>query len=578
MTNTTSEYDIPNIVTYNEWQFLKQFCNLTKGYTQFSEEELDEIVVFFDEKKDYLDYLERKEIENITPSFVLLPRFFWETHKDTIPDQFSPTINLENRLKDLNTSRDYKFMFESRRLSDQHPVKLIDGFELRPEQEPVLDFFIAELNEKTRLHGVLQAAPGVGKTAMSITLISRLRAQGLIIVPNEVLQDQWVEAILQFTNLTEDDIGIIQGSNLKANQDAIEKPISIIKIQSLFSQIKRNKFHELLSFYKFKELIVYDECHNSGAATSYAKTSSIFLTPFILGLSATPYRVGLNDYLLKTSIGETIYVVEHQNLVPDIEIHSVFVPFTEAETKRLVSLGADYTMFLGMFNSMMKSKHQYFEYLADIVNWNYTQGHNIVVLFSTIALMEKLQNEIHKRHPSIADKVLLLKGKTKQDAMDLVKEARKEIMGSYKEYKEELDALVKSKELKRKEANQKIKARRKEIDEHIEYLKEHALDLYKQKVRESDIIISNYNLLSAGFDKSQLSNIIFGGAPRIGKISVIQSIGRITRIHEGKQKPLVQYFIPSPFIDFKKSTGIILTNNIKVQYPEAKFKYIGFQS
>ena len=570
------DYDIPNMITFNEWQFLKQYAQLTKGFKGFSEEELDEAVVFYDHDKNYLDYLERKEIEEITPGYVLLPRFFWETHEDTIPDQFSPTIDLQGRLQDLNTSRDYKFMFESRKLSEIKPM--ICDANPREEQKPALDFFINELNDKSRLRGVLQAAPGVGKTFVSIKMLAGFRAQGLIIVPNEVLQDQWMEAILQFTNLTEEDIGIIQGSDLKANQEAIEKPIAIVKIQSLFSQIKRNKLHELISFYRFREMVVYDECHNSGAATSYAKTSSLFMTPFILGLSATPYRVGLNDYLLRTSIGETVYVVDHQNLIPDIEIHNVFVPFTEAETKRLVSLGQDYTMFLGMFNSMMKSKHQYFEYLADIVNWNYTQGHNIVVLFSTIALMEKLQNEIHKRHPSIVDKVLLLKGKTKQDAMDLVKEARKEIMGSYKEYKEELDALVKNKELKRKEANQRVKERRKEIDKHIEYLKEHALDLYKQKVRQSDIIISNYNLLSAGFDKSQLSNIIFGGAPRIGKISVIQSIGRITRIHEGKLQPLVQYFIPSPFIDFKKSTGIILSNNIKVQYPEAKFKYIGFQS
>jgi hypothetical protein len=74
-----------------------------------------------------------------------------------------------------------------------------------------------------------------------------------------------------------------------------------------------------------------------------------------------------------------------------------------------------------------------------------------------------------------------------------------------------------------------------------------------------------------------MSNIIFGGAPRIGKISVIQSIGRITRLHEGKNNPLVQYFIPSKFLDIQKSTGVILNRNIRVQYPDAKFKYIGFE-
>jgi predicted helicase len=191
--------------------------------------------------------------------------------------------------------------------------------------------------------------------------------------------------------------------------------------------------------------------------------------------------------------------------------------------------------------------------------------------------MEKLQKNIQERHPEVAQQVLLLKGKTKQDSLDLVKEERKKIMLEYKEYKIELDDKVKAKEIKRKEAQESIKARRKEIDAHIEYLKEHSLDIYKARVKESNIIISNYNLLSAGFDKPQLSNIIFGAAPRVGKISVIQSIGRITRKFEGKLNPLVQYFVPSTFLDFQKSTGVILNRNIKVQYPDANFKYIGFQ-
>jgi superfamily II DNA or RNA helicase len=570
-------WTIPNMITFNEWQFLKQTANLTKGYDKFAPEELDQAVVFYDGNKDYLDYLERKEIEDIIPEYVLLPKFFWEIHQENVKDEFYPELDVSGRLKELEDHyKGYWGYFQNRLLSEIKPM--ICNADPRDEQKDVIDFFIEEFNAKHRIRGVLQAAPGVGKTYMSIKLLAGFRAKGLIIVPNAVLEDQWKEAIMQFTNLTEDQIGIIQGSDLDKLQEEINKPIAIVKIQSLFSQLKRNKFHEVQEFYKFRDFIVYDECHNSGAATSYAKTSSAFLTPNIIGLSATPYRVGLNDYLLKSAIGETIYNVEHHNLQPDVEIHNVYTEFTPNEIKRLRTIGQDYVMFLGMFNSMMKSKHLYFEYLADVVAWNHSQGHNIVVLFSTIVLMEKLQNEIDKRHPALTNKILLLKGKTKQDAMDMVKEARKEIMAEYKKYKEELDIMVKSKKLKRKEAQLKIKERRAEIDEKLNYLKEHALDLYKTKVKESEIILSNYNLLSAGFDKSVLSNIIFGGAPRIGKISVIQSIGRVTRVHEGKQKPLVQYFIPSFFIESKASTSIILTKNIKIQYPDANFKYIGFQN
>jgi superfamily II DNA or RNA helicase len=447
----------------------------------------------------------------------------------------------------------------------------------RPEQKPALDFLADFTKERGQLQGILQAAPGVGKTVMSIKTAHDLRTRTIIVVPNEVLQDQWLDAITQFTNLTQDDIAIIQGSDLpKIEIELGDKPIAIVKIQSLYSQIKNNKLVDIMNLYRFIDLVIYDEAHTSAGATGYAKTSSLFQTGNYLGLTATPYRVDLNYYMLRSAIGEVIHKIEFSNEVPEVEIHKIYTEFYPKEISKLKNMLTEYTMFLGVFNALMKTKEPYFEYLADVVAWNYSNGHNIVILFPTIALMEKLQQYISQRHPDIFHKVLLLKGKTKQDAIDLVKGERQKIMAEYKIYKESLDTRVKAKEIKRKEATEMARERRKEIDAKIDYLKEHALDIYKRKVQESEIIISNYNLLSAGFDKATLSNIIFGAAPRVGKISVIQSIGRVTRKCEGKKKPLVQYFIPSTFIDFQGSTGVILNRNIKVQYPDAQFKYIGF--
>ena len=574
----TNDIPIANLISFQQWQTLKQYGNLTKGQSQFKEEELDEIVVFYDDNMNYLDYLSRKEIENIIPAFVLVPRFFWETHHENLPVEFIPGMKVQERLEILRNETNQHWIAMTNRVLYEPDKPFNTSMVPRPEQVPVLDFFMDKMQQQHNIRGVLQAPPGSGKTAMTIELMSRYKAKALIVVPNEVLSDQWQDAILQFTDLNQENIGVIQGSEIdKIQAQMIGGDIFIVKIQSLYSQVKRNDIRELQKLYRDIDVVVYDECHNSGAATGYAKTSSIFMTPNILGLSATPYRVGLNDYLLRTSIGETIFKLEHNNLDPEIEIHNVWTEFRPKELQKLGSVAGEYTMLLAIFNAMMKGKDQYFEYLADVVAWNHSQGHNIVVLFATIALMEKLQKNIQERHPGTADKVLLLKGKTKTDALDLVKIERKRIMQEYKEYKAQLDIKVKNKELKRKEANVKIKEMRAKIDQDIEFLKEHSLDVYKARVKESEIIISNYNLLSAGFDKPQLSNIIFGGAPRVGKISVIQSIGRITRKHEGKLTPLVQYFIPSTYFNFQKSTGVILNRNIKVQYPDAKFKYIGFQ-
>ncbi len=572
------EIPFPNVITFQQWQTLKQYGNITRGVHNFSPEDLDQLVVFFDNKMEYIDYLERVKVENITPGFVLLPRFFWEHQRDLLPEDFLPGMKIPERVQLLNTTREYWANLESRALAGTDLYKL--EVEPREEQKPVLNFFQERMQNKHRIRGILQAPPGTGKTIMSISIAGYYRARTLVVVPNEVLADQWTAAIMSATDLKEDQIGILQGSDLDKLEKVLfdkNKKIFIVKIQSLFSQVKHNHIYQLQQFYKYIDLVIYDECHNTGSATSYAKTSSLFLTPNILGLSATPYRVGLNEYLLKTSIGDVIYKLEHNNLTPNIEIHNVWTDFTEKESSRLASMMGDYVMFLGIFNSMMKGKNQYFEYLADVVNYNISLGHNIVVLFPTIFMQEKLQHYIQVRHPEISPGVLLLKGKTKQDSLELVKEERKKIMNEFKDYKQLLDDRVKAKEIKRKEAQALIKERRKEIDARVEFLKDHALDLYQKAISSAQVIVSNYNLLSAGFDKAELSNIIFGGAPRIGKVSVIQSIGRITRKHESKNHPLVQYFIPSKFLEMQKSTGVILNKNIRVQYPDAEFKYIGFR-
>jgi superfamily II DNA or RNA helicase len=449
-----------------------------------------------------------------------------------------------------------------------------DDYTPRKEQMEAIEYFNTQF-ETGHLHGILQAAPGFGKTTVSIKIVSDLNVNTLIVVPNEVLASQWRDAILEFTEFNSDDIGIIQGSDLKLNKPEVEKAISIVKIQSLFSQVKHNNLKELIDFYINKDFIVYDEVHTSGSATSYAKTSSLFLTPFVLGLTATPYRKGLNSYLLETSIGDVIYKAEHQNLIPDVEIHKIYVPFNDKEKNKIASIKHDYNMSIGVFNSIMKEKEEYFDYIADVVHWNFINKHNVVILLPTIKLMEKLQDKLITRHPEVAEFQLLLKGKTKEDMQQMVKDKRKILMAEYKKYKEELDKEVKAKNIKRKDANQKIKERRQEIDKEVEYLKENAIDLYNQNIQKAKIIISNPQLLAAGFDKPELSNLLIVGAPRIGKVFVIQSAGRITRIYENKPKPLVQFFIPSPFYEINKSVNVIITNNIRLQYPEAKIKYIG---
>ena len=91
-------------------------------------------------------------------------------------------------------------------------------------------------------------------------------------------------------------------------------------------------------------------------------------------------------------------------------------------------------------------------------------------------------------------------------------------------------------------------------------------------------LTSNFKMLSAGYDDEELSSAIFG-SPLIGKVGVIQTLGRITRTCETKNQNVVAHFIFTKiFIEFYGNMIFALTNNIKVQYPTAKFNYEGFDN
>lgn len=564
----------PNYITFQDWVTLKTYCNLTYGYHNFNADEIDNVCVFYDEKEEYFDWVKNREFEEREPSYVLVPKFFWEAHKDTIPEEFMPQIRVQERLQQMEAYRKHYYELMTQREEAIYECDVIP----RPEQVPLLDGLVEHFHENERIRGVVAAAPGFGKTISSIKTIYNLKAHGLIVVPNEVLNDQWLESIIKFSGCEAEDVAIIEGSDEhKIRNELHKKKIVIVKIQSLYSQVKRLSPDTLADIYSFIDVVIYDECHTSGAAEGYAKTSSIFNTPNIIGMSATPYRDGINDYLLKISIGETIYKSEHKNLIPDVQIYNLGIEFSPREIQRLAGVRGDYIMFLGIFNMILAGKQSYFDYLADWVNYNHSIGHKIVVLFSTNKMVERLKKTIETRHKHlISDKLLALKGDTKKDSLALVTQERKKLMEEYKAFKEEQDQRVKNKEIKRKEAQEIIKEYRANLDLKVQEMKDNALSLYKKKVKEADIISSNYNLLSAGFDKSELSNIIYG-SPRVGKVSVIQSLGRITRIHEGKLHPLAQFMFPSVFLDFHNSTPFVLKKNIMIEYDTAKITYHGFE-
>ena len=439
--------------------------------------------------------------ENLT--LVLPPKFFFPTYRKYLISQ----PGLENVLNNIEVKQFQKYNF----VTKAPP---------RPEQKECVELAEDELKTKKFFKGIIQAPPGFGKTYLSIRIGSITDTQIMIVVPNKILAEQWTDAVTTFTDLTIDDIGFLKGSNIKAlaKKGQMKKPILIALVQSLDSQMKRVPFEELRDFYRNVGAVFYDETHTSGAADGYAKTSGIFTTFNIVGLSATPYKKGTNLFQLYTGIGQIKYISTHQNLIPTCNMHLLPVRVTQREREDLFKcFEINWTFFLTKLETLLFKDHHYFTFLAEWAIYRYKQGHSTVILFKTIQMLEKLERYI----------------------------------------------------------NDKIRELNIEKPPVMTILTAATAKTNKKLISTSDIVFTNFKMFSAGADFPHLSSVFFGSMV-LGKIPIIQTLGRVTRKYSDKiQDVQAHFFIPDFIYPLFSSNEPHMTiiRAVKTQYPESQFKW-----
>ena len=90
-------------------------------------------------------------------------------------------------------------------------VKLKDG--VSPRKEQVEPFNQCKYHLENTNRFLLEAMPGWGKSVNSIMLIAELKVSTVIVVGKGALINQWRQEIKKFTNLTDDDIGLVKGDS-----------------------------------------------------------------------------------------------------------------------------------------------------------------------------------------------------------------------------------------------------------------------------------------------------------------------------------------------------------------------------
>jgi len=102
---------------------------------------------------------------------------------------------------------------------------------------------------------IINLSPRRGKTVIAIMAICQVKKKTLILVDQTNLLDQWVSRIVEFTNYTENDIGVFRG-----DKQEFDKPIVLGMVQTIKNHVELN-IKEIRTKFKSFGMVIVDEIH-----------------------------------------------------------------------------------------------------------------------------------------------------------------------------------------------------------------------------------------------------------------------------------------------------------------------------
>lgn len=168
--------------------------------------------------------------------------------------------------------------------------------------------------------GVLNLAPGKGKTVLSLQKIVDTQVPALIVVHNTFLWEQWQEKIHEFIYMPiGKKIGRVQGQEFDWKH-----PITIAMIHTLANRADNGTIP--MDFRKHFGMVVFDEVHHLSAPL-FAKSAPL-VQGMRFGLTATANRLDGMEFIYKYHIGDVFYSDLEQDLQPRIYFQKTPVYFS----------------------------------------------------------------------------------------------------------------------------------------------------------------------------------------------------------------------------------------------------------
>lgn len=234
--------------------------------------------------------------------------------------------------------------------------------------------------------GILKAGTGVGKTVISIKVISELKVKTIVVVNKIPLMRQWESELRRF--IPGINIGFIQGQKNVSVEGA---DVVIAMLQSL----ARVDYPDSL-FDDFR-LVIVDEIHNTSSRV-FSQVLSKLCCKYTIGLSATPKRSDGCEYVFKYHIGDIVYEsdVKRAGLPPVLK----YIKIDSSEYNEISVVNRltgqkqiQFTSMLSELVTMTKRNRLILELIKDLVK---TDNRKILVLSDRRDHLKTLKQDFDK--------------------------------------------------------------------------------------------------------------------------------------------------------------------------------------
>ena len=328
------------------------------------------------EKQNFNKYIEQyPDVSNLGDEICLfekgnnifLPKFTYFTHP-------SPLIN---------TVTDPDFVMKD--------IDIIFTKELWSDQIQMISPLLKQYNLNGTMVGTLKARPGAGKTVMGIYLITVLKKVSLIMLNNTALIDQWVQTILNFTDCTIDDIGWIQGNKF----DVENKKIIIGMVQTFCSKIQKEELPQFYANVRDSGIgcVLFDECHHTTSGPKYALSSLVLNTNNIIGLSATPFHIGLQHFLMTNTVGYIVSDTYNYEIKPTVNIIKFSSNMDQKVIKSIYRVN-DLIKQRAKYNAIITNSPDYIELLVKLNQKLLQKNHRIINIVFTKKQVETISDAL----------------------------------------------------------------------------------------------------------------------------------------------------------------------------------------